>query len=391
MAEPLKAQYGPEVPERIAAMLARAEPAFASRAFVASALRGYEALELLPRARHIARAMHAHLPADFGRALALVLRSLGPPADGVTGQGMAPFVYLPHVYWVAEHGIDHFDASVAAMHAITQRMSFEFGIRPFLDRYPEPMLEVLRRWAEDPSPLVRRLVSEGTRPRLPWAPRLRVFGRDPRPVLALLERLRDDPDESVRRSVANHLNDLGREDPARLVALCTDWARDAPPQRLRLVRHALRSLVKAGDPHALTVLGYGRRAEVRLRDARIEPARPTVGGTVAIAFELESTGTRRQRVLVDLRVIDARAPGRPRALGAGAAEASDEGRVRVFKLTAATLAPGEVLTLRKRLSLRPMSTRTHHPGRHAVEALVNGVPIPVGRFELVAGSPQTGA
>jgi len=384
MAEPLKAQYGAEVPERIAAMLARAEPSFASRAFVAAALRGYEALELLPRARQIARAMHEHLPGDFDRALALVLRSLGPPADGVTGQGMAPFTYLPHVYWVAERGIDHLDASVAAMHAITQRMSFEFGIRPFLDRYPQPMLAVLERWTSDPSPLVRRLVSEGTRPRLPWAPRLRVFGRDPRPVLALLERLRDDPDESVRRSVANHLNDLGREDPARLVALCTAWVRDAPPARLRLVRHALRTLVKRGDPHALTVLGFGRRAEVVLRGARIEPARPSIGRSVEIAFELVSTGTGEQRVLVDLRVRYARAAVRSRVAHA---DEADEGRVKVFKLAAATLAPGEGLALRKRLSLRQMSTRTHHPGRHEVEALVNGRAIAVGRFELV---PDTG-
>jgi 3-methyladenine DNA glycosylase AlkC len=385
MAEPLKAQYGPEVPERIAAMLARAEPAFASRAFVATALRGYEALELLPRARQIARAMHEHLPGDFERALSLVLRSLGPPADGVTGQGMAPFTYLPHVYWVAEHGIDHLEASVAAMHAITRRMSFEFGIRPFLDRYPQEMLAVLERWASDPSPLVRRLVSEGTRPRLPWAPRLRVFGRDPRPVLVLLERLRDDPDDAVRRSVANHLNDLGRQDPALLVALCTAWVRDAPPARLPLVRHALRTLVKRGDPHALTVLGYGRRAEVSLRGARIEPARPMIGGSVEIAFELVSTGARAQRVLVDLRVLYARAAARPRPVDADEAEAADQGRVKVFKLTAVTLAPGETLALRKRLSLRQMSTRTHHPGRHAVEALVNGQVMTVGRFELVPG------
>jgi 3-methyladenine DNA glycosylase AlkC len=378
MADTLKSQYGPEIPERIAAMIGRVHPTFATRAFVAQALRGYEALGLLPRARHIARALAAHLPPDYPTALDVVLRSLGPPAGRTTGNGMAPFVYLPHVYWVAEHGLGHLDASVAAMHAITQRFSFEFGIRPFIERHPQAMLAVMAGWTADPSVHVRRLVSEGTRPRLPWAARLKVFERDPRPVIALLERLRDDPDDYVRRSVANHLNDLGRADPALLVEVCTRWAKGAPAPRVRLIRHALRTLLKRGDPHALAVLGFPHGAQVSLRGASVSPAEAPIGGAVEIAFELCSTAAGPQRVLVDLRVAYAGAPRRP----AGAPRAE---RLRVFKLAAAELAPGETLALRRRLSLRQMSTRTHHPGVHRVEALVNGIAMPVGGFDVVAG------
>lgn len=205
---------------------------------------------------------------------------------------------------------------------------------------------------------------------------LRVFERDPAPVIALLERLRDDPDQAVRRSVANRLNDLGRADPARLVALCTRWAQDAPPARLRLIRHALRTLVKRADPHALTVLGYGERARIALRDASIEPASVPIGGSVAIVFALASTSRRTQRILVDLRVTCAGANG-----------VTD--RTRVFKLVAAELGPLEVLPLRRRLSLQQMSTRGHHPGLHRVEALVNGEAMPVGRFEVTARLPDT--
>lgn len=370
MAEPLTSQYGPEIPRRIAAMIERVHPTFASRAFVAQALRGYGALGLLPRARQIARALADHLPRDYPAALEVVLRSLGPPAPATSGGGMATFVYLPHVYWVAEHGLDHLEASVRAMHAITQRFSFEFGLRPFVERHPREMLEVLRRWCDDPSPHVRRLVSEGLRPRLPWATRLRVFEHDPRPVIALLERLRDDPDEAVRRSVANHLNDLGRADPALLVEVCTRWAKDAPPARLRLIRHALRTQVARGDPHALTVLGYGARPKVALRDASVSPARAPIGGTVRVSFELASATRRTQRVLVDLRVTYA---GRQ----------AGTGRTKVFKLEAGELRPSETMALTRRLSLRQMSTRTHHPGTHRVEALVNGVPYPLGTFEVV--------
>ncbi len=367
MAEPLKSQYGPEIPRRIAAMIERVHPSFATRAFVAQALRGYEDLELLPRARHVARALADHLPRDYPSALDVVLRSLGPPAPSTSGGGIASFVHLPYVYWVAEHGLDHLDDSVRAMHAITQRFTFEFGIRPFVERHPRAMLEVLSRWCDDPSPQVRRLVSEGLRPRLPWASRLTVFERDPRPVIALLERLRDDPDEAVRRSVANHLNDLGRADPALLVEVCTRWADGAPPQRVRLIRHALRTLVARADPHALTVLGYGARAKVTLRDASIVPARVPIGGAVRVSFELASAARRTQRVLVDLRVTYAGAR-------AGAV------RTKVFKLDAGALRPGAAMGFAKRLSLRQMSTRTHHPGVHRVEALVNGVAYEVGTF-----------
>jgi 3-methyladenine DNA glycosylase AlkC len=374
MAEPLTSQYGPEIPRRIAAMIERVHPGFATRAFVAQALRGYEELGLLPRARHVARALDDHLPRDYPAALEVVLRSLGPPAAATSGGGMASFVYLPYVYWVAERGLGHLDDSVRAMHAITQRFSFEFGLRPFVERHPREMRAVLERWCDDPSPHVRRLVSEGLRPRLPWAARLTVFERDPRPVIALLERLRDDPDPVVRRSVANHLNDLGRADPALLVEVCTRWARDAPPERLRLVRHALRTLVARGDPHALRVLGYGSRARVTLRDASIVPARVPIGDAVRVCFELASTVRRPQRVLVDLRVTYA---------GARAGVV----RTKVFKLDAGELGPGGSMVFSRRLSLRQMSTRTHHPGLHRVEALVNGVPYEVGTFEVTPARP----
>lgn len=369
MAEPLRAQYGPEIPRRIAEMIGRVHPTFATRAFVAQALRGYEDLGLLPRARHVARALAGHLPRDFPAALDVVLRSLGPPAPHTRGGGMGPFVHLPYVYWVAERGLEHLDDSVRAMHAITQRFSFEFGIRPFVERHPHEMLAVLARWCDDPSPHVRRLVSEGLRPRLPWASRLRVFERDPRPVIALLERLRDDPDEAVRRSVANHLNDLGRADPARLVEVCTRWAEDAPPERVRLIRHALRTLVARGDPHALTVLGYGARAKAMLRDASIVPGRAPIGAAVRVSFELASAARRAQRVLVDLRVTYA---------GARAGTV----RTRVFKLDAGVLPAGGSMRFGKRLSLRQMSTRTHHPGLHRVEALVNGAAYELGTFTV---------
>jgi 3-methyladenine DNA glycosylase AlkC len=246
VAEPLKDAYGPEVPRRIAAMVSTAHPSFDSRAFVRDCLAGYGALNLIARGWRIADALHAHLPRDFPRAVEILLRSLGPGRQSPEGNGMAPFLYMPHAFFVARYGLDHFEASMRAQYEITKRFTAEFSIRPFIERHREATLERLGEWARDPDPHVRRLVSEGTRPRLPWAPRLREFQRDPAPVLALLELLKDDPELYVRRSVANNLNDIGKDHPELLAQTARRWLEGADANRRWLVKHALRSAVKRG-------------------------------------------------------------------------------------------------------------------------------------------------
>ena len=186
MAEPLKNKFGPSVPNRIAAMIAAAFPGFAAREFVRDALRGYDELDLMSRGRHIAHSLRRHLPQDYPSAIGILTASLGPKLARTEQLGMTPFLYLPHVLFVAEYGLDHFELSMQAQYELTQRFTAEFSLRRYLDRYPEPTLARLRTWAGDSSVHVRRLVSEGTRPRLPWAPRLNRFQQDPIPVLALL-------------------------------------------------------------------------------------------------------------------------------------------------------------------------------------------------------------
>ena len=156
---------------------------------VTTALDGFDALELMPRARHIAAALRRFLPDDYARAANILIDSLGPKLERDAGNGMAPFFYLPHVFYVAEHGLDHFELSMRAQYELTQRFTAEFSIRPYLIHHQQRTLKTLAAWSDDASVHVRRLVSEGTRPRLPWAVRLPAFQRDPRPVLKLLERL----------------------------------------------------------------------------------------------------------------------------------------------------------------------------------------------------------
>jgi 3-methyladenine DNA glycosylase AlkC len=372
MGEPLKNFYGPDVPARIAAMIAAVDPAFPVAAFLADALDGYEDLELTPRARQIARALGRHLPQDYGRALEILVSSLGPKLEAAELTGMEVFLYLPHVFFVAERGGDHFEASMRAQYELTQRFTAEYSIRVFLERYPEATLARLREWARDPSVHVRRLVSEGTRPRLPWAPRLRSFQDDPRPVLELLELLellKDDAELYVRRSVANNLNDIGKDNPAALVETCRRWLDGASAERLWLVRHALRSAVKRGDPGALALLGYRADPVVAVRDVRVAPASVPIGESVTLAVELANEGAEAQRLLVDLRVHFVKANGKTSP--------------KVFKLKELELEPGASARLGKTISLAQHTTRTHCPGHHRVDLLVNGRASEAGAFEVV--------
>src|SRR5262245_24710580 len=190
--------------------------------------------------------MRAHLPRAFPAAAEILVASLGPELDGTEGFGLSPFRYLPHVLFVQKYGLDHFEPAMRAQYELTKRFSAESSIRAYLVKYPDATYARLVEWARDESPHVRRLVSEGPRPRLPWAPRLPAFQKDPRPVIALLELLKDDPERYVQRSVANNINDIGKDHPDVAVALCRQWLNSATPARRWIVGHALRSLVKRG-------------------------------------------------------------------------------------------------------------------------------------------------
>jgi len=369
MAEPLKNHFGPDVPRAIAAMIAAVHLPFPAKAFVGDALHGYEALELMPRGRHIARALRHHLPPDYPDAIGILRASLKQPVQREVASSMASFLFMPHCFFVAQYGLDDFEASMQAQHELTQRFTAEFSIRPFLMRHPQATLERLAIWARDPSEHVRRLVSEGTRPRLPWAPRLPAFQADPAPILALLELLKDDPALYVRRSVANNLNDIGKDHPELLAATARRWMERATPEREWVVRHALRWAVKQGQPGALDVLGYGKRASLQLSETRLAPQTARMGGAVTVAFTLHNPHRRAQDLMVDLQVHYIKSSGKRTP--------------RVFKLQALQLAPGQSVTLRKTLSLKEMATRKHYPGLHRVDALVNGAVLRLGSFELL--------
>jgi 3-methyladenine DNA glycosylase AlkC len=358
--EPLKTFFSSALVRRLAGDIARVHPGFPVRAFTSDACRGLDTLELLDRGRQIAIALAAHLPSSYPDAIEILLQSLGPEhaTDELIGVGMAPFFYLPHTLFVAECGLEHFDLSMRAQYELTKRFSAEGGIRPYIARDPHRALTFLQSWATDKNPHVRRLVSEGTRLRLPWATRVGWLDQNPERVLALLELLKDDASTMVRRSVANNLNDLGKVRPDLMIRTAGRWLENASRERRILVEHALRSAVKRGDVSALRLLGYGQRPQVSLEDVTFGPRRVRIGGRVAMQFGIESTSKRNQNLLIDIAAhfVKARGVAAP----------------KVFKLGRIALGPRERVDLKRTFSLAVHTTRVPRPGRHAVDVIVNG-------------------
>jgi 3-methyladenine DNA glycosylase AlkC len=368
MAEKLKHFFNEPLVRSIAAELRRAHPPLPERAFVDACMAGLDGLELTARARRIAKVMRDHLPRPFPAAAEVLIASLGPELAGTEGFGLAPFRYLPHVFFVQKYGLDDFEPAMRAQYELTKRFSAESSIRVFLERYPDETYARLCEWTRDGNVHVRRLVSEGTRPRLPWAPRLRDFQDDPLPVIALLERLKDDPERYVQRSVANSLNDIGKDHPDLAVAVCRRWSDGASPARAWIVRHALRALVKKGHRGALGALGVDGKPAVRIAEVKLVPRRVKLGGALRFSFAIASTGKRAQDLLVDYAVHYVKANGATRP--------------KVFKLRKLALRPGERVQLGDTLSFKDLTTRRHYPGRHRLDLLINGIPHPLAEFDV---------
>lgn len=353
-----KHYFGAELAADLGKRIGAVYPAFPQQAFVAQVAPQLGPLELKARVAVIAAGLRDHLPPHYPAAVAILLKTLGTPLAEQEGMFNDGWWVMPIATFVEHYGLDHPAESLEAIHAITQRHTGEFAIRPFIQRHPERTLAALRRWAHDPSFHVRRLVSEGTRPRLPWATRLSAFIADPSPVLGLLEALRDDPSDYVRRSVANHLNDISKDHPGLVLATLQRWAAAPTPASDAITRHALRGLVKAGHPEALALLG-AHKAEVALTALTIAPATPRIGESARLSATIRSTGAAPQRLVIDYILHYAGARG-------------TTSRRRVFKLRTIDLDPGAQIDLSWRVSLQPRTIRAIYPGPHRAELQVNG-------------------
>lgn len=354
--------------------LQRAWPGFDRRGFEKQALAGLDALEFKARAMQVADALEACLPDDFDDAAGIIESALGPPGEGdalgfrTTDAGLAGWICWSLGEYISRRGLEQPERALRALHALTQRFTAEFAIRPLLLRHPALGFRTLLRWTADPSAHVRRLASEGSRPRLPWSLQLKPLIADPTPALPLLRALQDDASAYVRRSVANHLNDIARDHPA----LVADWVHEhlpgASPERRALLRHASRSLIKKGHPATLKAWGLGRafKGEARFR---VAPKHVRIGEKLQLRVVLESQARHSQSLAIDYLVHYVKSNGSASA--------------KVFKGWTLNLAAGEIRRLEKAHSFRPVTTRTLYPGTHRVQLQANGKVLAEAAINLV--------
>lgn len=261
-AVPLKEMFDGALVNLIGESFADVLPGFDRKTFQRRATVGLAELEFNARARQIGLALAEQLPQPFAKACPVLLASLGPELTKTEKNGLAPFFYHPHASVISETGIEDFENGMLANYELTKRFTAEFSIRPFLVLHRDKALKLLARWTRDPSPHVRRLVSEGTRPRLPWGSRLKEFQENPLLALPLLEKLKDDPEQYVRRSVANHLGDMLKDHPDVVHEVCERWlaevnggkiAQEKAKARKWIIRHAVRHPAKKSDARAVAI------------------------------------------------------------------------------------------------------------------------------------------
>lgn len=325
--------------------------------FVTNCVDGFKTRELLQRIDWIADCLEPHLPTDFPAMADMIEAALPPELDpALTDDDFGHFIHAVPGVLAVRHGLeDHRERALDLLHAATRRFSMEAYIRPFIDRWPEETFVRLERWTTDPNYHVRRLVSEGTRARLPWSGRLKI---DPLRPLPLLDRLYRDPTRYVTRSVANHLNDLTKTHASAVYERLENWSNDGASAELAwLAQHALRSEIKAGDPRAMAALGYRADALVTLDKLGVNPVDITIGDVAEITFSLHADAP--TPVIVDY-VMELR-------------KANGSLAPKVYKLKQTEITAGTPLKLKKRHRFKgDATTFTLYPGPQRLSVQVNG-------------------
>lgn len=340
---------GPSVVDELVICLGGKMPA------TAATTAEFDGLSLSDRARLVRDALLTELPgtyAPFEKKIRTALRK-----KAFTGWMIWPVGEALAVRATTE-GPDEFDSGLALLADLTSLLTGEFAIRTFMDADLDRTLKAALGWTEHPDEHVRRLASEGTRPFLPWARRVKALTARPEATTDILDALYRDDSEYVRRSVANHLNDLSRTDPAHVVEQARKWTSDPDTNTPKLVRHALRTLIKKGNPDALSLLGFAPPDGIVATDLTVTPAEVPQGGDIGFAFELANTSSTEQAVAVDYVIHHVRTNGARTP--------------KVFKLTTRTLSPGSREEIGRSHSFRPITTRRYYPGEHVLEIQVNG-------------------
>lgn len=358
MAEPLKNLYNKQLITRLGREISQHHPGFDEKSFSRSVFnKDWKDKELKQRMRHIAQSMQLHLPADYKKAIAI----LKPVAAKFSG-----FEFMFFQDYVECYGLDDFTTSIPALEHFTKFSSSEFAVRAFILQDEKRMMKQMLHWAKSDNHHVRRLASEGCRPRLPWAISLPAFKANPKSVLPILQTLMKDESEYVRRSVANNLNDISKDNPDIVLDWASRWlGKDDSTDKL--IKHACRTLLKQGDQKTLSLFGFAEVSHIDFHQFKVQP-KVTSGDKLLFSFSLKSQNGPLGKCRIEFAIDFVKANG---SLAR-----------KVFKIAESDYAANEK-RVEKYYSFKQISTRKYYSGKHQLTIIINGMDQKSKYFELI--------
>jgi len=361
MPEPLKNLYNEVFISSLARLLKSTCEIFDKQGFQRGVFEpGWDQKELKQRMNHIAVMLHEYLPGGYRENLK-ILKSTSSHFSGL--------VHMVFPAYVELYGMDDFGISMLALEHFTPNSSSEFAIRPFIKQSPKKAMQQMETWAESSDHHVRRLATEGCRPRLPWAMALPQFKNDPRPVIRILEKLKDDENEYVRRSVANNLNDISKDNPEMVIAIAKDWL-EKTPETDWVVKHACRSLLKQGEAELMAVFGFEKPGHINIRDFTLQKA-VGIGEKLKFSFKLQTQQESLGKLRIEYAIDFMKNNGLQKR--------------KIFKISESDNS-SQKKEISKEHSFRLISTRKYYPGAHGIAVIINGHELVDGEFQLDGGT-----
>ncbi len=362
----LKDIYSLAFYKNLAAELHILLPDFSTEIFITKIFDAHwEQKELKDRMRHTANVLHYFLPESFDKASEIIQQlSLTLMQKPTKGDGLA-YLFLPD--YIERYGINYFDVSVKTIELVTQLSSCEFAVRPFIIAYPEKMMMQMHAWSTHDNHHVRRLASEGSRPRLPWAMALPAFKKDPNAVLPILENLKNDPSEYVRKSVANNLNDITKDNIPVVLNIIKQWKNHSPATD-SIIKHACRNLLKQAHPVVLAHFGLSQSEAILFSDFKLNTPKIAIGENLSFAFTVSNTDVISHTIRLEYAIYYKR-------------QNAIFGK-KVFKISERQLAPNESLKINRNQSFKIITTRKFYAGTQQLGVIINGIEKVIVPFEL---------
>lgn len=341
-------------------------PTFKTKAFLKAVVNDeWQHKELKQKTAHLANTLKSYLPDNFPDAVQILMDTIVLLKNNKNTQGS--FGYIAIAEYIEKFGLTHYKESVKAMEVITTFISCEFAVRPFIIRYEDRMMKQMIKWSKHTDAKVRRLSSEGCRPRLPWGIALKSFKKDPAPIMPILENLKSDEDVWVRKSVANNLNDISKDNPELAIDVFEEWIGDNEYTDW-VVKHAARTLLKAGNKEVMSLFGLNDVDHIKVEDFKIGTGKVKNGEDLHFSFSLFNEGAEPTVVRIEYGMYYLRANGKHSK--------------KVFKISERSYDPGKKYDIVRKQSFRPITTRVYYPGLHKVSIILNGEECKVEEFEL---------